>query len=385
MAAPVTDSLRTGSYWRWSASAQFARLREAMAPLAFTLLATATTGSYRLGGVMVAVSSAAELAGAVPCGRLLDRIGPARGVRLALAGAAAGLGGLAGAATLGAPDPVLLALVLLPGLVGGGIAGGFRALLTGAVAPSVLPRAVAIDMTVVEGVLIVGPLVASVTALVAPVLPILVMAVACVLSIALVPRLAVAHQEPVPETGSRLRLGAAAGWLAAVYAIGHLLSTIEVAPVPLVHRLGAATVTAPIVPTVLCLASITGGVLYTWRGHALRPSRRAQACCLLGMFVVGALIVLATRSWTGLLTGTALVGVATAPLGAVASTELERVLPAGRRSEGFSFAVVAQASGFTIGSLTVGALSTTTSILLGTATVVAAIAVLAARNPVSPT
>jgi hypothetical protein len=102
-----------------------------------------------------------------------------------------------------------------------------------------------------------------------------------------------------------------------------------------------------------------------------------QAVCLLGMFVAGALIVAATRSWPGLLVGTALIGLATAPLGTVASTQLQRFLPAGRQSEGFSYAVVAQASGFTIGSLTVGGLSTMTSILLGVATVVLAAVVLA--------
>jgi hypothetical protein len=70
------------AYWRWSAEVQLARLPATMAPLAFTLLATAITGSYRLGGVLMAVFVVAELLGAVPAGRLLDRSGTARGLTL---------------------------------------------------------------------------------------------------------------------------------------------------------------------------------------------------------------------------------------------------------------------------------------------------------------
>lgn len=104
-AAPAL--LRHRGYWRWSAGVQLARLPVTMAPLAFTVLTTATTGSYRLGGVMMAVFVVAELLGAVPAGRLLDRIGPGRGIVLILGAAAAGLTALAVAAAAGA-SPALL-------------------------------------------------------------------------------------------------------------------------------------------------------------------------------------------------------------------------------------------------------------------------------------
>ncbi|NBH11904.1 MFS transporter, partial [Amycolatopsis sp. SID8362] len=86
------------AYWRWSAGVQFARLPATMAPLAFTLLTTATTGSYRLGGVLMSVFVVAEMAGAVPVGRLLDRVGPARGLTALLLFTAAGFAVLAAAA-----------------------------------------------------------------------------------------------------------------------------------------------------------------------------------------------------------------------------------------------------------------------------------------------
>ncbi|MGH8940746.1 MAG: MFS transporter, partial [Actinomycetes bacterium] len=83
--------LRNSGYWRWSAGVLLNRLPATMAPLAFTVLTTATTGSYRLGGIMMAVFVAAEMVGAVPTGRLLDRVGPARGLVVLLPLVAAGL------------------------------------------------------------------------------------------------------------------------------------------------------------------------------------------------------------------------------------------------------------------------------------------------------
>ncbi|MEV0678592.1 MFS transporter [Actinosynnema sp. NPDC050436] len=225
----VPDPLRTRAYCRWSAGAQLSRLPLAMAPLAFTLPTTATTGSHRLGGLMMAVFVAAELVGAVPLGRLFDRVGPGRGLKPALVVAAAGLCGVAAASALGASGPVLTAAVVLPGVVGEGVAGGFRTLLARAVPPAALPRAVALDMIVFECVLVAGPVLASAAALVHPVVPALVMGASCLLSALLVPR-GESGGTPRPATGTRLPWRSAAGRPATAYATGHLLSTVEVAP-----------------------------------------------------------------------------------------------------------------------------------------------------------
>ncbi|MEU4805471.1 MFS transporter [Actinosynnema sp. NPDC023587] len=370
----------TGAYRRWSTGAQLSRLPQAMAPLAFTLLTTATTGSHRLGGVMMAVFAGAEILGAVPCGRLLDRVGPARGLRLALVAAAAGLAGLASAAVLGAPTPVLVAVVVLPGLVGGGIAGGFRTLLAQTVPPAALPRAVAVDLTVVECVLVAGPVLASAMVWVHPVLPVPVMAASCLLAVLFVPRSAVERTpRPATRTALRLPVRAVLGWLATAYAIGHVLATVEVAPVPLVQRIGADPEVALVVPVVLCVASVVGGAAYAWRGLALRRSRQAQALVLLGAYAVGAGVLLVSTGWPALLAGTAVIGLATAPLGTIASTELQRAVPAERWTESFSLVFVVQGAGFVVGSLAVGILPTPAAIVLGVLAVVLAGTVLAHR------
>jgi MFS family permease len=352
--------LRTREYWRWSAGVQLARLPSTMAPLAFTLLTTAITGSYRLGCVMMAVFVVAELAGAIPAGRLLDRIGPAKGLTMLLTCAGLALGAIAIAASAGLPGPVLLVLVVLPGSITGGLTGGFRTLLSGTIPDSLLPKAVAVDAMILEGVLIAGPLLVSAFSLAGWLVPLGVMAVAYLASATLVPRAQVSRQVAVHE---KLPVVAAIRWLACQFTIGHLLSTMEVAPLPLVQRLGAGPGAAGFVIAVLSGASIVGAGLYAWRTPSFAPAR--QAIALLCGFIVGGSVVAADLGWPGLLGGAALIGVCTGPLVTVASVQLQRLLPAGRRSEGFSLSFAVQGTGFGLGSLSIGVLPLWAAPLLG--------------------
>ncbi|MGA6163180.1 MFS transporter [Amycolatopsis magusensis] len=375
----TTDSLlRHRAYWRWSMGVQLARLPATMAPLAFTVLTTATTGSYRLGGVMMAVFVVAELAGSVPAGRLLDRIGPSRGLVAFLLCAALGLGGLAFAASAGASPAVLLALVVLPGAIAGGLSGGFRSLLAGTISGPLLPRAVSIDAMLIDAVIIGGPLLVALLTTIDAVLPIVAMAAVFAVAALLVPR----REAPAPVVGERppLPIRAAVPWLACQFTIGHLLSTVEVAPYALAQRLGAAEGGAALIITVLSGASIVGGALYAWRGIRLTVAPRVQAITLLTGFIAGGCTVALDLGWPGLLTGVALIGFCTGPLVTVASVQMQGLLPEGRRSEGFSLTFVVQASGFGLGSLTVGVLPLWLAPVFGVASAVLACAILG-RGP----
>lgn len=155
----------------------------------------------------------------------------------------------------------------------------------------------------------------------------------------------------VPHTsGAKVPLARCLPWLACQFTVGLLLSTIEVAPLPLVQRLGAPATAAPLVVAVLCGASIVGSALYAWRGKVGRPR------LFLAGFVVGGTVVAANLGWAGLVAGVVLVGVATGPLVAVASVNMQRLLPENRRSEGFSLSFTVQSCGFGLGSLAVGVL-----------------------------
>jgi hypothetical protein len=339
------------AYWRWSAGVQFARLPATMAPLAFTLLTTATTGSYRLGGVLMSVYVAAEMVCAVPVGRLLDRVGPARGLPALLLLTAAGFVALTALAAAGAPAGVLLAAVLLPGITGGALSGGFRTLLADTVDDALLPRAVSVDAMLLDGVLVGGPALVALLDLAGSLVPLAAMAAACVAAAVLVPRRPGSRDrvetdgdvQPVP-------LVACLPWLCCAFTIGLLTSTIEVAPLPLVQRLGAPAAAAPVVIAVLTGASIAGSSLYAWRGRTGDPR------LFLGAFVAGGLGLVADLGWPGLVASVAVIGAAGGPLVAATSVNLQRLLPKNRRSAGFSLSFTVQAAGFGLGSLAVGLL-----------------------------
>jgi len=374
----MTEKLLTHrAYWRWSTGVQLARLPAAMAPLAFTVLTTATTGSYRLGGIMMSVYVVAELVFAVPSGRLLDRIGSAKGLVLMLACAATGLGGLAAAASAGASGATLLALVLVPGALTGGLSGGFRTLLAGTISDELLPRAIAVDAMILDGVLILGPALVAVLTMADSLLPLVVMAVVYLLSATLVPQRSVPRETPSANRPV-VPMRAALPWFACQFTIGHLLSTVEVAPLPLAQRLGAGERAAALVIAVLCGASIAGSALYAWRGLKLgRP--RLQAGLLLGGFVVGGSLVAGNFGWPGLIAGIVVIGSCTGPLVTVASVQMQRLLPKERRSEGFSLSFAVQATGFGLGSLTVGVLPLSWAPLLGVASALVACLMLGKR------
>ncbi|MFD8494003.1 MFS transporter [Amycolatopsis sp. NPDC059657] len=359
--------LRNGGYWRWSAGVQLMRLPNAMAPLAFTMLTTATTGSYRLGGVMMSVFVVAELAGAIPGGRLLDRIGVPRGLVLMLVIAGAGFGAVALFAAYGSPAATLVAVVI-PGAAAGGLSGGFRALLAGTVDAADLPRAISIDVMILESVLIAGP--AFVAVLGGPFWPLVVMALACVLSAVFVPRRQVA---PKHSERSDVPLKACLPWLACMFTVGLLLATIELATLPLVQRLGAPDGMSALVMAVLCGASIAGNAGYAWRGTT------GDARLFLAGFMAGGTIVAANLGWTGLVAGIILVGLCTGPLATVASVNLQALLPESRRSEGFSVAFTVQAAGFGLGSLAVGVLPLWLPPLFGVVAAAATCGMLAVR------
>ena len=340
------------AYWRWSAAVQLTRLPAFMAPLAFTLLTTATTGSYRLGGVLMSVYVGAEMVCAVPVGRLLDRVGPARGLPVLLLLTAAGFVVLTVAAARNAPDAALLVFVVLPGITGGALSGGFRTLLADTVDDGLLPRAISVDGMILEGVLVGGPALVTLLDLAGPLVPVAAMAASCVVAALLVPRRAGSHdrvesgEEDLPPARPVVYLP----WLCCAFTIGLLTSTIEVAPLPLVQRVGAPETAAPLVIAVLTGASLAGNALYVWRGKIGDPR------LFLGGFVAGGIVLAADLGWAGLLASLVVIGACGGPLVAATSVNLQRLLPKNRRSAGFSLSFTVQACGFGLGSLAVGVL-----------------------------
>jgi MFS family permease len=365
-------------YWRWSLGTQLLRLPSMMAPLAFAVLATQVTGSYRLGGLMMAVFVGAEITTAGMVGRLLDRTGVARGLRVLLVLCALCLCGLA--AVSGSPV-LMIVLVVLTGVVAGGLAGGMRALLPTAVAPGSLERAVAVDAMIVECVVVGGPLVVALLSPFGGVVPVLGMAASYALAALFVPSGSVAPK----QRGVRPPLGAILSWLLCAFAFGYLCSTIEVASLPLAQRVGGGPGSAVIVIVVLTAASLLGAGLYAWLGPRVRVDRRIRAVVFLLGMALGAVLVAFGGSWPVLVAGVVTVGICIGPLNTTMSMHLQKTLPDERKAEGFGLVFTAQGAGFALGSLSVSALPLAGAPLLGAVIGFTAAAVIGvqSRTPVA--
>jgi MFS family permease len=322
-----------------------------MAPLAFAVLATETTGSYRLGGLMMSVFVVAELISAGPAGRLLDRVGVARGMRVLLVLTAGALLGMVFFSPM---------FVVPAGVFGGGLSGGFRALLTGVVGEDAVDRAVAVDSMILEVVVVGGPLVVALLTPFGGVAPVAGMAASYLIAALFVPTASATPR----SSGHRGRLGITS-WLVSMFAFGHLLSTIEVASLPLAQRLGGGAGIAVVVVAVLTGASLLGAALYAWLGPRMTLDRRLRATLFLSCMATGGVLVAFGGSWPVLLAGLVTVGICTGPLNASVSVHLQRMLPADRRAEGFALMFTAQAAGFALGSLSVSVLPLETVSLLG--------------------
>lgn len=358
-------------YWRWSAGTQLARLPDAMAPLAFTTAAAVVTGSAAAGGAMVTALVVAEVGCSVPVGRLLDRIGVARGARVLLLARGIAYLGLLAALLARVPLPVLVALAVVPGALGAGVLGGFRALLSGLVSESRLPRAVSLNAVVTDVVIIAGPLLVAGLAALSLSAPLLAIAATSMLGAGMVPRSAAV--EAPPQGHGRLARPLV-GWAISAFALGHLCSTVEVAALPIVQRLGGGPGAAAAVIAVFCVTSIAGSLVYTARKT---PGTVRMAVALLITMAAGSALIAWGLGWIGVSAGLVIAGVCVGPLLTINSLQAERCMPVQRRAEGFAVLNTAQGLGFAAGALTLLLLPVVAVGLFATATTLVAAAVLA--------
>lgn len=360
---PTRHLLTHRGFWWWALGGQLVRLPVAMAPLAFTALTAAWYGSYAVGAAMVAALVLADVAAAVPAGRLMDRVGVVRTAQALLCVRASALAALPVVALARAPGWALVTLAAAAGAAGGGILGGFRTLLTGVVGNRLLNRAVAAQGVLTDLVVVTGPLLVAALLTAGAVAPLVVMVAASLLAGGCAARVGARTGAPAgagsPPAGSgsppdRRLLRPLAGWLLCAFVAGYLASTVEVAALPVAAGHGGGAAAAALLVGALCAAGMASGLAYTvgdWRGGG----RAAGA--LVGVMAGGAAVVAAAPWWPVVLAGAVAVGAGLPPLLAICSVRAERVLPGDRRAEGFALLSTVQGLGFGAGSLSVALLT----------------------------
>ncbi len=382
---PLLSLLAHRGYWRGSASAQLVRVLPLMAPLAFVLVGADVAHSQAVGGVMVTVYIMSEVLFAPLAGRLLDRVGPARGTPRMLGVAAIALCGLAVAVTLRAPALVLFLLAALAAGLAAGAPGALRTLLSQAVPPHLLVPALAIDSTVIEGVVVTAPLLVAATAAPATAGAIIAMAAATAAAAFLVRGLRRAAGVPTSEEPAGATTPARAQplwrnrrfifWMIVGVAFGHALGTAETGALPLARHFGGGTREAAALIAALAVSSAVSGIVYAGVAHriALEPTRQARI--LLALLVVGAVGLGRASSWVTAAGAMAVLGLATAPLGTVRSQAAEADAPPERKAEAFGMLYAATGVGYALGGVFLALLPLDDMLMVGAVSAVIALLV----------
>jgi MFS family permease len=365
---PVTDRpgqrgayrrlLANAAWRRFTLTAGFQRLSVAMAPLALVLAGHGAVGSFRVGALMASAYTFADGIASPWSGRLMDRVELRRGLSVELGAAAVVLAALAGLTAARAPALVLIVLSGLAGAAPAGVMGGLSAYLQRIVPDDLRERAFALDATLLELEWMFAPALVALTGFLgAPVLAIALMALAA--SGALGGARLLRPQQP-----SGHMAGASGPWrspqalpiyfLSAV--MGYAEGTINIALAPLMPAMGARPATAGLLIALLSLASAAGGFAYAaFSGHLPGDTDQRANVTLLALGLCAILIAVAP-SLIFLVLAVAACGIWFAPLNAMRTLILGKLLPASQLSEGFSTLSAAMQMGYGTSGIATGAI-----------------------------
>lgn len=370
--------LRNRGYWRWSLAAQLVRLPMLMAPMAYVLASITFMGSPGPGGLLLAVLLIAGELTAPLSGRIIDRLGLIKWAPRALLVSAAGRLILVALFAVHAPIWALVIVVALFAGVSSGAGGVVRVMLGRMVPDSLMVKALAVDSSMVELVVICAPFAVTLSALAGGLAPLVVMSLATATGAVLLwsrgrsameSTVAASQGEdegaagesadkPAPAMGSvhtrqksLWRNRQYMFWLLVAVAFGHLLGTAEIGALPLARELGGNNAIASALIAVLAAASAIAGILYAWRSGKIKAGYNTQACVVLALMISGSLLIGFGRTWPLLFIGFFVLGMWTAPINTIRSHAAALAIPKNRQVEGFALLDSANGVGFAIPGL----------------------------------
>ncbi|MBX6390453.1 MAG: MFS transporter [Frankia sp.] len=335
------------------------RLPISMAGLGVVLYVQHTTGSYGTGGSVAAVGTLAEALLATRLGRALDRFGQARVLVPCVAGHLLGLAGLLAAVQTGAPRPLwYAAAALLGGLlppVGGCVRARWSASLDDA---DVLRAAFALEAALDEAVFILGPIVATVLATaVAPSAGLLAAgALAALGAGALAAQRATDPGPHPPVRGAArvrvLRSPAPRALVLVHVAIGLAFGAVDLSAVAFARDEGFGALSGVMLGLYACGSGVSG-LLFGARSSTLGPARRFLRCA--AVMSAALWLPLAAPNAIAAVPLMLLAGASTAPTLISSNALMERLMPAGARTEGFAWLQMAVVTGIAAGAPLAGA------------------------------
>ena len=327
--------------------------------LAILLLAREATGSFAQAGWVSGAFGLANAFGAVAQGRLMDRLGQPRVLRVVALGHALAVTTLVIAAERGAPSAVLVLCAAAGGAFLPQVPAAMRSLWGVLVEDEERRQAAYAMVAIVFEVSVVAA-----PALVAGIITIASPAAATAAAGALATGAALAFA----ATGASRRWRGeahATGWVgplaapgvrtvfAALAALGMALGIVQVA-VPAFTAAAGSAETGGVLLAALSAGSLAGGVVYGARSWPGRPATRLAL--MLAALAAGCALLAAASSNLALAATLLVVGVLLAPATIVGSALLDFVAPAGTVTEAFTVMIMGIVAGNATGNALGGGL-----------------------------
>jgi MFS family permease len=336
--APLRALLRAPQFRRWAVANLFARLPLTMNLLALVLVGEVVTGDLATGAMLAGILTFTSGLLAQPRGRQLDRVELRAGLRRDLVLSAVVMLALAGAATGRAPVWVLGVLAAAEGVASAALLGGFRALLVPTVTPAQIEPANALDAVFIEVAFVAGPALAGAAALLIGPIGVLVLQ-ASAFAIAALLLAGLPTRPPAPDLNragaAPLRTRGARSIYLLSFGPGLALGAWE-ASMP--ARLDAFGWEAASAGPLLALTALGSGLAGLVVANIRDPLRRgrALAAALLALFALSFVPTAVAGSVAVLAAALFVVGVPIAPLNALASLAIQRIVAEPRQAEGFA-------------------------------------------------
>ena len=353
------DVLRAPGVARVVVFALIGRLPFGTLPLSMVLLMRHEHYDYGQVGAVLATEALSVGVTAVFVGRLVDRIGHARVLITTGTITAVAICLQAAAMASGASVALLIVLGVVQGATVPPISPSMRALWRDLIPDHRLDTAYAFDSVALELAFIVGPLLAAGLATAWTPLAGMIVSAAfyCVAAIGFATAPASRAWRP-EESVERTRAGALRSpgirtLVVAAACAAVAFGALEVALTAFAEEQGSRDAVGPLI-TVWSIGSLVGGLVYgarTWSSPA--PRRFLILSGLLGLGAVPLPFAGSLIAMGAFLFGT---GLALAPLGATAYGLLATLAPAGTATEAYSWHIVANVVGSSIGAFLAGLL-----------------------------
>ncbi|OKL50499.1 hypothetical protein BM477_00555 [Boudabousia marimammalium] len=342
----------------FSAAGFAARYPMALISLSMLILIHTAYGNYTIAGQVNAVGILGFAAGAPMLARLVDRYGQAKVMRPAIMLSSASLLAVAGVAAIQGPVWLLYVFSVTAGMFAGSIGAMVRSRWSNLLhQPDLLNTAFALEAALDEIVFMTGPMIATaLTTYVHPTAGLIACAVIGVLGG--IWFFSLRATEPAPtgkiaagslDAGMIMKSGTMLSIAATFVGAGAMLGSIDVAVVEFTKELGVPA-SAGLQLGIMATGSLLGALIFGSRQWRV-PLSRIYISVVIALALGTSTFLFTTAQWS-LGIAMFITGMAFAPTITIATTIVQRIVPASRLTEGLTwmntFMNIGTATGLTV-------------------------------------